>query len=302
LKITKALESYIKHIRFEKNLSDNTISSYKKDIIQFKNYINKKGLENIEGLDVSHIRSFFKFIDNFNYSSRTIARKFSSIKNFLNYLEKNEITNKQLTHLLIGPKTKNGLYDYLTNQETERLLNSIRPVDFLTLRDKTILEVFYSTGARISEVQDIRLKNIDIKEREILIKGKGRKERIIYLSDTALNCLKKYLKTRQEYIRSKSKKEDCNHLFINKFAQSISSRSLRNIVKKGIKASGINKNIKPHDIRHSFATHLIQKGAGIREIQELLGHENISSTQIYTHLDIKKLKDDYKKAHPRDKG
>jgi site-specific recombinase XerD len=301
LKIIKALELYLKHIKFEKNLSANTVSSYKKDIAQFKDYLDKKKIIKIDEFDVSIIRSFFKFIDNFKYSSKTVARKFSSIKNFLNYLEKNDLMEKQLTHLLVGPKTKNGLYDYLTNQETEKLLNSIKPKDFLTMRDKTILEMFYSTGARISEVQGIKLKNIDIDKREILITGKGRKERIIYISDTAINCLKKYLRSRKEYIESKNKKGDCGYLFINKFAQSITTRSIRSIVKKEIKKSGINKNIKPHDIRHSFATHLIQKGAGIREIQELLGHENISSTQIYTHLDIKKLKQDYNKAHPRNK-
>lgn len=299
--LKKALSLYLKHLIYERNLSANTIESYKRDIKQFLRFLLKKNISDADNISIIIIRDFFKFIDNFHYSIKTILRKFSSINNFLRFLEVNDHINFQITHLIKSPKPKKRLYNYLSKKEARSLLDLIEPNDFYSLRDKTIIEIFYSTGARISEVTSIKLSSIDIVSREIRITGKGRKERVAFLSDSATYWLKKYITERKEFIRKKDKAEDCSFLFLNKYAKGISSRSIRSIIKKSLRSAGIKRNIKPHDIRHSFATHLIQNGAGIREIQELLGHENLSTTQIYTHLDLKKLKNDYKRSHPRAK-
>jgi site-specific recombinase XerD len=166
-----------------------------------------------------------------------------------------------------------------------------------------LIEVIYSTGARISEVESMTLKAVNLENNEIEVFGKGRKYRVVYLNQSACNCLKKYLDIRNEFSFSSKTQNyrQCDWLFLNKFGNKLSVRGMRKILKRYLIECGIKKKISPHDIRHSFATHLLQEGAGIREIQELLGHENISTTQIYTHLNLKKLKSDYDKFHPRAK-
>jgi site-specific recombinase XerD len=176
----------------------------------------------------------------------------------------------------------------------------MKPSNDSEIRDRAIIELLYSTGARVSEVEGLKTGEVDLQNREIIVTGKGRKQRLVYLNEAAVFWIKKYLEVRNKLIYTgKGSHTRDSHLFLNRFGKKLSSRSIRTIVKKYVKKAIIGKNITPHSIRHSFATHLLQEGAGIREIQELLGHENISTTQIYSHLNIKKLKKDYKKFHPR---
>jgi len=297
------LELYIKYLKYEKNLSLNSINSYKKDILQFLFFLKDKDIKDTESLDADSFREFLKFIDNYEYSNATIVRKYSSLINFFKFLEGNDFINFQLTQFINVPRRRQrGLYSYMSESEAEELLDNMSPVNDMEIRDRAIFELLYSTGARISEVENLKVKDFDLEKRELKVTGKGRKQRFVYLNKTALYWIKKYMEARSSIILldKKTGKSD-RHFFLNRFGKGLSSRGIRNIVKKYVKKSIINKNITPHSIRHSFATHLLQEGAGIKEIQELLGHENISTTQIYSHLNIKKLKKDYKKFHPRAK-
>ncbi len=297
----KSLELYIKYLRYEKNLSINTINAYRRDILHFISYIKNIGTIKTSEINLDSFRKYFKYLDNFKYSNGTIIRKYSSIINFFRFLENSQYTNIQLTQLANIPKKHHRFYSFLSQKEIERLFESIKPVDDLTIRNRTLIELIYSTGARISEVAGILVKDVDLKNKEINVIGKGRRQRVVYLNQNALLWINKYLKIRNKFIFNinHNKYIADDHLFLNKFGGKLSTRSIRTIVKKSMKNAGIEKNITPHSIRHSFATHLLQEGAGIREVQELLGHKNISTTQIYTHLNIKKLKKDYNRFHPR---
>lgn len=307
--INKCLNIYIKHIRYEKNLSSNSINSYTRDIVQLIEYLEKINIKNIDDVTLEVFRNFLKFLDKFKYSSRTIIRKYSSINSFLRYCEINDYTKNHLSQYLIPPKKTQRLYTFLSQKEIRALLESIDSSGPLGIRNRAIIEFIYSTGARVSEVEGINTGNIDIPNREAKLFGKGRKERIAYLNKHSVLWLENYLNAKHQIIKTRTRQENpsapeikndlAGPLFINCFGKRLSTRGIRDIVKKSIFRAGINKKIGPHSIRHSFATHLLQEGAGIREIQELLGHENISTTQIYTHLNIKKIKEDYNRFHPR---
>ena len=299
--LQNSLELYLKHLKFEKNLSLNSINSYKKDLNQFIEYLKKIKISLVSQLKLDLFREYLKFLDNFKYSNRTIIRKYSSYMNFFKFLENNNYLINQLTQYINAPRKHQRFYSFLSQNEIFQLLDNIDTSDFLGIRNKALLETIYSTGCRVSEISEINLKDLDIDSREIKVFGKGRKYRIVYLNKNALFWLKKYLGIRNEllFLKKSQKYKTNNFLFLNKFGSKLTTRSIRNILKQNLIKSGIKKKISPHDLRHSFATHLLQEGAGIREIQELLGHENISTTQIYTHLNIKKLKSDYNKFHPR---
>lgn len=301
MNLEESLKLYIRHIKYEKNLSPNTIRSYNKDINHFIDYIKGLKIENISDLSLDIFRKYLKFLDNFKYSNRTIIRKYSSLINYFKFLEINNYLKGELTQLINPPRKYQRYYSFLSQNELNELLSCIETSDYIGIRNRTLIEVLYSTGARVSEIENINLEDIDFKNSEIKVKGKGNKERIVYLNHNARFWLNKYLNIRDNF-RSSVNRELSNResqLFLNKFGGRLTARSIRTILKKYLKKAGIKKNISPHDIRHSFATHLLQEGAGIREIQELLGHENISTTQIYTHLNIKKLKKDYRDFHPR---
>jgi len=301
MNIDDSLKVYLKYVKYEKNLSANTVNAYSKDLLHFINYLKNLGISKTSDLSLDAFRKYLKYIDNFKYSNRTIIRKYSSYMNFFRFLEDNQYTNIQLTQLINVPKKHHRFYSFLSQKEIETLLESIKPVNYASIRNRTLIELIYSTGARVSEAAGILLKDVDLKNREISVTGKGRKQRILYLNQSALKWIEIYLKVRDKIVslKNRDKYAIADYLFLNKFGKKLSVRSIRTIVKESLKRAGIEKNITPHGIRHTFATHLLQEGAGIREIQELLGHKNISTTQIYTHLNIKKLKRDYDSFHPR---
>ena len=302
-KLEESLDFYIRHLKFEKNLTENSINSYRKDIYHFINFIKKNNIEDVTQLSLEIFRKYLKYLDSCKYANRTIIRKYSSFANYFKFLENNNFLKIQLTQLIVAPKKHHRLYSFLTQSEIKQLIESINTTTNLGKRNKALIEVIYSTGARVSEVEGMTLKAVNLENNEIEVFGKGRKYRVVYLNQSACKYLKNYLDIRNEFsFSSKSQNyRQNNSLFLNKFGSKLTVRGMRKILKKCLDECGISKKISPHDIRHSFATHLLQEGAGIREIQELLGHENISTTQIYTHLNLKKLKSDYDKFHPRAK-
>jgi site-specific recombinase XerD len=297
----KCLGLYIRYLKYEKNLSLNSINAYKKDIIQFLQFLKNKNITGTGSLSLDIFRDFLRYIDNYNYSNRTIVRKYSSLVNFFKFMERNDFIGFHITQFINVPKVRQGLYSFMSVSEIRRMLDDFKPINDLEIRDRAIIETIYSTGARISEVESLKIKDFDFKNNEAIVTGKGRKQRFVYLNKSAVLWITKYLEIRNKLAALNKKVESSknDYLFLNKYGGRLSSRSIRNIVKKYARRSAIGKNITPHSIRHSFATHLLQEGAGIREIQELLGHENVSTTQIYSHLNIKKLKKDYRKFHPR---
>lgn len=302
-KLEESLNFYIRHLKFEKNLTENSINSYRKDISHFINFIKNNNIEDVSQLSLEIFRKYLKYLDSCKYANRTIIRKYSSLTNYFKFLENNNFLKIQLTQLIVAPKKHHRFYSFLTQTEIKLLIESIETTTNLGKRNRALIEVIYSTGARISEVEGMTLKAVNLENNEVEVFGKGRKYRIVYLNQSACKYLKKYLDIRNEFSFSskmQNYRQD-NSLFLNKFGNKLTVRGMRKILKKYLGECGINKKISPHDIRHSFATHLLQEGAGIREIQELLGHENISTTQIYTHLNLKKLKSDYDKFHPRAK-
>ncbi len=318
-----SLELYLKYLRYEKNLTPNSIRSYTRDIVQLHNFLkNVKKINTVTQLDLAVFRKFLKSIDQNNYSNRTILRKYSSLINYFRFLEENELIDIQLSQFINVPRKRERLYTFLSKKEMEILFDSMLAKDYfnngkritslqnrnkltsLHKRNRLIIELLYSTGARVSEIEGIKLKDIDLKKSEIMVIGKGRKQRMVYINSKCHCLLEIYLKESRPEL-SLNKKTGMHsgdlHLLLNSKGGRLSSRSISEIVRRSVLRAGIKKNITPHSIRHSFASHLMQEGAGIREIQELLGHENISTTEIYSHLDIKKIKDDYRRFHPRAK-
>jgi integrase/recombinase XerD len=297
-----SLGLYIKHLRFEKNLTLNSIRSYEKDIIQLNEFLRSRKINDIKDLGLDVFRGFVKSLDRKKYSNRTMIRKYSSLINYFRFLEDNKIISMHLSQFINVPRKRERHYTILSISEIRDVFDAVSTDSPSGIRDRLILELLYSTGARVSELENMLLDDIKMKRNEIKVTGKGRKQRIVYINNEALSWLDKYIKharTDLSFNKKEGNYSKDRHLLLNSMGTGLGSRSIRDIVKKNVRLAGIRKNITPHSLRHSFASHLLQSGAGIREIQELLGHENISTTAIYSHMDISKLKKDYRRFHPR---
>ena len=288
-KENKELESYKKHLSHEKNYSKHTITSYSGDISGFLEFTQNS-------LDVSEetIRGYMEFLSRRKYGKNTVTRKIIAVRNFYKFLSKTGRIGKNPFAYILTPKEEKRLPNVLTEKEVSKILDSI-PVDkFMSLRDRVILELIYSTGIRVNELVTLDAGKVDLVNGEIKVLGKGSKQRIAPVGGIAIDLMKRYL-------RELKKKSSGEMVFINKNGTRLTERSVVTIIKKYAKAAGIEKEVSPHTLRHSFATHLLDRGADLRSVQELLGHANLSTTQIYTHLSIQKLKKEYNKAHPRAK-
>ncbi len=283
------LKEYENYLKFEKNYSMNTINSYLSDIKEYQEF--KKG--DILSSTKEDILAYLKTIKDFE--STTISHKISSLKSFFKYYQKREKIKANPLANIKSPKIAKKLPTYLTLEEVSKLLDvEIKsPYD---ARNKAILELLYSSGIRISELCNMQTSNYNSYECIIRLIGKGSKERIIPLGDYAISVLEDYINN----YRTKINKKNINSIFINNRGDAISRQFIFKVIKKECLKKGIRKNVSPHTLRHTFATHLLQNGADLRIIQELLGHENISTTQIYTHVSNQELKNDYQKFFPRD--
>lgn len=283
------LKEYENYLKFEKNYSMNTINSYLSDIKEYQEF--KKG--DILSSTKEDILAYLKTIKDFE--STTISHKISSLKSFFKYYQKREKIKANPLANIKSPKIAKKLPTYLTLEEVSKLLDvEIKsPYD---ARNKAILELLYSSGIRISELCNMQTSNYNSYECIIRLIGKGSKERIIPLGDYAISVLEDYINN----YRPKINKKNINSIFINNRGDAVSRQFIFKVIKKECLKKGIRKNVSPHTLRHTFATHLLQNGADLRIIQELLGHENISTTQIYTHVSNQELKNDYQKFFPRD--
>lgn len=290
------IKKYLEYIKKELNYSTMTINSYESDLKIFRDFL---VLRNYNYLNMSKdmIMEYLKYLDNLKYQNKSISRMLSSIRSFYNYLEEVKVINNNVFLSIRNPKVSKKLPNYLSIVEIENILDSIKEDNNKDIRDKCLFELMYSTGLRVSEVSNIKIKDIDLKEKSIRVLGKGSKERIVYFGDVCLNYIDKYLSIRNELIKN----SDIEYLFINDNGEKLSRQSIEYIINKLMKKSLINHKMSPHTLRHTYATHLLDNGADLRSVQELLGHDNLNTTEVYTHVSKEYLRSEYLKYHPNNK-
>ena len=288
------LDKYINYILFEKRLSKNTAQSYKNDLIKLSLYLKKQNITSFINVSKKDIIDYLEYLNKDNLSTASIARKLTTIKNFYSYLTKTGIIKENITDGIERPKLRKKLPQVLTIEEVDRLLdiNLNTPFDY---RNKAMLELLYGTGLRITELLDLKLNDVDFENCVIRCLGKGSKERIVPIGEYVIFYLHKYLEYRVFLVKNKNS----DYLFLNSRGCRLSRFSFFKILKKLLIQKRIKKDISPHTLRHSFATHILEGGGDLRSIQELLGHSDISTTKIYTHISNKQIKDDYEQFHPR---
>ena len=295
---SEAIENYANYLRFEKNASENTIEAYVFDLQKLQDFV-EQNLMNITPITISyeHLQEFLYQISKINYSERTQARWISSIKGFFSFLLEDELREDNPSALLETPKLGLYLPDTLSLEEIEKLISATEENTDLAKRNRCMIEVLYGCGLRVSELTELQISNINFKENYLKIQGKGDKVRFVPLADYTADFIKNYINN----IRSKQKinPKHSDILFLNSRGAQISRQMVFLIIKEIVRKAGIQKNISPHTFRHSFATHLLQNGADLRFIQEMLGHSSITTTEIYTHLNTEELHETILKYHPR---
>jgi integrase/recombinase XerD len=291
------VKEYLAHLKLEKNLSANTVSSYKIDINTFVEFIVSKNINDPSKVTTENISRFFKLLKDMGLSATSSARYFSSLKGFYLYLLRNKYILKNPIEKISAPKISKKLPAVLTVNEVEKILCLPDVENKLGLRDKAILELFYACGTRVSELINLKIGDLFLKEEIIRVFGKGSKERLIPIGSSAINWMEQYLIKSRPLLMKKSKSE--NYLFLNSRGSKLSRMGVWKIIDRYVREAGILKKVHPHTFRHSFATHLLEGGADLRAVQEMLGHADISTTQIYTHIDRDYIKQVHKQYHPR---
>ena len=290
----KIVKDYLDYLKYEKNYSKYTIINYSDDIEEFLDYIESEGLE-FDKIVYSDIRFYLMYLkDNKQDNNSSIDRKLSSLRGFYKYLANNNIVKTNVFSLVNGPKKAKKLPRFF---ELEELFNACDLSTSLGQRDRLILEMLYATGVRVGELVSIKVKDIDRSSRSILILGKGNKERYVTYGDYCSDILDLYLNDAYNKLNIKNSE----YLFLNNNGGELTDRGVRYILDQVIKKTSLKKNISPHMIRHSFATHLLNEGADLLSVQKLLGHESIKATQIYTHVTTDRLKEVYFRSFPRAK-
>ena len=287
--------NFIEELKYEKNYSNLTINGYLKDLDLFLEFLNENNIKKYSEVEYSDIRLYVNYLYDLKYNNKTISRHISSLRSFFKYLKSNNIIKNNSMILISNPKLNKKLPKYLNFNDVEKLLNVYNCNDCLGIRNTLILEMLYSTGIRVSEIINIKLNDISITNRSINILGKGNKERIVYFGNRCFELIKLYLKKSYNNLNVSG----LEYLFLSKKGKKINDREVRKIVDDAAELANIEMKISPHVLRHTFATHMLNEGADLRSVQELLGHENLSTTQIYTHLTNEKIRNIYLNAHPR---
>ncbi|MBF0504572.1 MAG: tyrosine recombinase XerC [Candidatus Omnitrophica bacterium] len=281
------LDKFFTYLEVEKNYSKHTALNYRIDLEEFMVFLEKTSFEDVR---YSDLRRFLAQLKGRNLKPRTLARKLSSLRSFFKFLQREKIIQANPAKLLVTPKLDKPLPHFMSEEEAVIIIEAPNNKKSASLRDRAILETLYSTGIRVSELVGLNVEDVDFISNIIKVMGKGKKERMVPIGDKALNALKEYLDQCQR---------DNKFVFVNKNGTRLTDRSVRNIINKYILQQAVSQHVSPHMFRHSFATHLLNHGADLRSVQELLGHVNLSTTQIYTHLTTEKLKKVYDQAHPR---
>ncbi|MEE9501432.1 MAG: tyrosine recombinase XerC [Candidatus Aminicenantaceae bacterium] len=291
----KELEAFLEYLKHERNASPHTIASYQRDLKQLAVYLKKKNIS-LKRTDNVVLRGFLATLYEKRNKKSTVARKLAAIRSFFQFCIRKRWLEDNPAKVVATPKQEKPVPSFLSEEDMEQFLDIPKTRRPLDLRDKSILELLYATGSRVSELVGIDLEDINFEERLIRVRGKGKKERLVPFGKIAEQSLELYIRARSLIHKGQI---DENALFLNYRGDRITSRSVERVVDKYIRFSAMRRKISPHSLRHSFASHLLSRGADLRVIQELLGHESLATTQKYTHLDLKQLIDVYKKSHPR---
>lgn len=283
------INEFCTYLLIDKNYSKNTIDAYRNDLEMFNKFVNKS----INSIDDNDIKSYLKYLKDNKHNERSIARNTSSLRSFYKFLIINKHVKTNPMENITSIKLSKKLPDILTIDEINKILD-IKITDNYSVRNKAMLELIYAAGLRVSELINLKTYDIDTLENIVRTMGKGNKERIIPIGEYATNALNSYLSIRYTFL----KKEINDYLFLNNHGKKMTRQGFFKIIKKLAQDNNIKKDISPHTLRHSFATHMINNGADLRTIQELLGHSDISTTQIYTHVSTEKLKQEFESFHP----
>jgi integrase/recombinase XerC len=291
------LNKFITYLIAEKNASPYTIKNYRHEIGEFLDFLKEQGIDSWDGVDRYILRRYLAWLQAQGYVKASITRRISELRSFCRYLVREGILDRNPIRTISSPKVPKRLPNYLDLHEVEALLAAPDAMTPQGQRDQAIMEVLYASGLRVSELVSLNLRNVDLQHGELRVWGKGAKERVALLGEPACRALKRYTREgRSQLIKAG---RETNALFLNRLGSRLSTRSVNNILDKYAKLAGLERRVTPHVMRHTFATHLLDGGADLRTVQELLGHADLSSTQIYTHVSQARAKKVYRKAHPR---
>ncbi|KPL00473.1 MAG: recombinase XerD [candidate division Zixibacteria bacterium SM23_73_3] len=290
------LDQFLNHLSIEVGLSSNTIESYRRDLKRYLKSLQEKKIDSVDKITGEHITDLIVLLSRMGLKSNSIARNLTSIRRFHKFLVTEGYSDSNPASALDSPKLWRKLPTVLNVEEMKRLLNQPAEQEALGLRDKAILEFLYAAGVRISELIHLKRKDLLLEVELVRVMGKGQKERIIPIGKVALRSVERYLRETRPQLAKRTSED---FLFLNRRGRPLSRMGLWKILRKYVMKAGIKKKVSPHTIRHSFATHLLEGGADLRAVQEMLGHADISTTQIYTHLDREYLKQEHRHYHPR---
>ena len=325
------VQEFLNYLKFERRFSEHTAKCYGADLVQFGGFLIRRSEDSsptgepvssthseggsatavatqtdakldqlLLAVDPNIVRTYLAFLNEKQYSRATVARKLGTLRSFYKFLVKRSRVNSSPLTAVRTPKQEKKLPRFLEYEQVKKLLETPPMDTWLGARDRAMLETLYSTGMRVSEIVGLNLDDVDFLGEIVHIRGKGKKERLAPISSSALQVIQHYMEYRNKRARS-NPNFDAKVLFVNKHGRRLSTRSVRRKMDKYLKMAGLDPAISPHTLRHSFATHMLNNGADLRSVQELLGHQSLSTTQIYTHLTTGRLKEVYEKAHPREK-
>lgn len=293
--LDKTTKEFIKYLTNEKRYPETTISSYERDLDNYYGYIELKKID-YKNITKDEIRNYLKYLDDLNYSKNTVSRILSTLRHFYTYLVTNKITKVNQFKLIRNPKKEKKLPNFLQGDELQKIFDTINIETPLGMRNRLIVELLYASGLRVSELTELKMNDIDVSNKEIRVTGKGDKERIVYFGDYAKKYLELYLKEgRKELLNNKRS----DYLLINNLGDNLSTRGVQMVIDDIVKEASLKHNISPHALRHTFATDLLNNGADLKSVQELLGHSSLSTTQIYTHITNERLRSVYLQTFPR---
>jgi integrase/recombinase XerD len=296
IQLDQGLDQYLTFLATVRGLSANTVAAYSEDLINIAEFMAEQGLQDWAGLDSLHVVAYLGAGKKRGLAPRTLARRLSSLRGMLKFMLQEGMLAENPLAGLSGPKTPDGLPHFLSREEVDRLLNAPDAEKDLGLRDRAMLELMYAAGLRASEVITLGVGDVQFQVGCLVVRGKGSKERLVPVHQTALDVLNAYLEGPRERLRQGKRREE---VFLNARGGTLSRMGLWKILRKYVIAAGIKGHVTPHTLRHTFATHLLEGGADLRSVQLMLGHADISTTEVYTHVDRKRLSQVHKKYHPR---
>ncbi len=299
--MNNAIPKFLQYLRVERHASDLTIKSYKEDLETLSGYLEESlgAMPRPDQITPIDLRTYVAALHEAGYAKSSVARKLASLRSFFRFAQRNKLCDSNPAKPLRNPRRERKLPHFLTTKQIGKLLNAPPKNEPMGLRDRAIFETLYSAGLRVSELVGINLRDIDMIDGIVRVRGKGKKERLAPLGSFAIRAIKRWMKHHK--FRGPSSETSNPPVFLNKFGSRITTRSIGRMLEKYLKITGLDLRTSPHTLRHSFATHLLDRGADIRSVQELLGHKSLVTTQIYTHVSTASLRSIYEQAHPRAK-